>query len=98
MRYFHDPARTAGMTPFRVTGRTQQEVWASLGDYDLRPRLAGLRIPALVLHGDDDPIPLDTARALAELLGAAFRVIPACGHAPHVEAPAALDIVAEFLG
>ena len=37
--YFHDPARARELTPFRVVGRTQQEVWASLGDFDLRPRL-----------------------------------------------------------
>ena len=37
--YFHDPARARDLTPFRVTGRTQQEVWASLGDFDLRARL-----------------------------------------------------------
>jgi proline iminopeptidase len=96
--YFHDPARAAEMTPFRVTGRTQQEVWASLGEYDLRPRLPSLAVPALVLHGDDDPIPLDTARTVAELLRAAFRVVPDCGHAPHVEAPDALEAVAAFLG
>ena len=41
--YFFDPARAHDLTPFRVTGRTQQEVWSSLGDYDLRPQLAGLR-------------------------------------------------------
>jgi proline iminopeptidase len=96
--YFHDPGRAAEMTPFRVTGRTQQEVWASLGDFDLRPRLPTLAVPALVLHGDDDPIPLDTARTVAELLGAAFHVVPDCGHAPHVEAPDALGAVAGFLG
>lgn len=96
--YFHDPARAAEMTPFRVTGRTQQEVWASLGDYDLRPRLRALRIPAFVLHGDDDPIPLPTARTVAGLLGAAFHVVPGCGHAPHVEVPDSLGAVAAFLG
>lgn len=96
--YFHDPARAAEMTPFRVTARTQQEVWDSLAAYDLRPRLRTLRVPAFVLHGDDDPIPLDTARTLAGLLGAPLEVVPACGHAPHVEVPASLDAVASFLG
>lgn len=84
--YFHDPAKVAGMTPFRVTGRTQQEVWESLGDYDLRPALRNLRHPAIVLHGDDDPIPPETAQAVAESLGAPFHLLPACGHVPHVEA------------
>lgn len=84
--YFFDPARTRDLTPFRVTGRTQQEVWASLGDYDLRPSLASISVPAIVLHGEDDPIRLDSAQTAAELLGAAFHPLPRCGHVPYVEA------------
>ncbi|MFN2317169.1 MAG: alpha/beta fold hydrolase, partial [Gemmatimonadales bacterium] len=84
--YFHDPARVADLTPFRVTGRTQQEVWASLGDYDLRPALAELSLPAIVLHGDADPIPIEAAKETAGLLGAAFHPLADCGHVPYVEA------------
>lgn len=85
--YFFDPARATELTPFRVTGRTQQEVWASLGDYDLRPRLPELRgIPSLVIHGEDDPIPIEAARTAAELIGAEFHPLPRCGHVPYVEA------------
>ena len=84
--YFSDPTRVRDLTPFRVTGRTQQEVWASLGDYDLRPAISRLAIPALVLHGQDDPIPLKTAETVARLLGAEFRVLPRSGHVPYVEA------------
>jgi proline iminopeptidase len=84
--YFSDPARAHDLTPFRVTGRTQQEVWASLGDFDLRPALARLSVPALVLHGEDDPIPLDTAATVARLLGADFHPLPHSGHVPYVEA------------
>jgi proline iminopeptidase len=84
--YFHDPAKVAGLTSFRVTGRTQQEVWDSLGDFDLRPALAMLRVPAIVLHGDDDPIPEASARAVADALRAPFHLLMACGHVPHVEA------------
>ena len=36
--YFADPARARDLTPFRVTGRVQQSIWQSLGDYDLRAR------------------------------------------------------------
>ena len=94
--YFHDPSRSRELTPFRITGRTQQEVWDSLGaEFDLRPALSRLKIPALVVHGDDDPIPVETARATAAALDARFVVIPDCGHVPYVEAPeqfvAALD-------
>jgi proline iminopeptidase len=88
--YFADPSRVGEMTPFRVTGRTQQEVWSSLGEYDLRPGLAKLAIPAVVLHGEADPIPIETARATADALGAEFHPLPHCGHVPHVEAADAL--------
>jgi proline iminopeptidase len=94
--YFSDPSRARELTPFRVTGRTQQEVWRSLGDYDLRPELPSLRgIPSLVLHGEDDAIPIASARTTAELIGAELVPVPHCGHVPYVEAPeafvAALD-------
>jgi proline iminopeptidase len=84
--YFHDPGKVGDLTPFRVTGRTQQEVWESLGDFDLRPRLGSLRVPAIVLHGDDDPIPAASAETLARGLGAPFHLLPDCGHVPQVEA------------
>jgi proline iminopeptidase len=85
--YFFDPERARDLTPFRVTGRTQQEVWQSLGDFDLRPRLPELRgIPSLVLHGEEDPIPLEAARTTAGLIGARFHALPRCGHVPYVEA------------
>jgi proline iminopeptidase len=84
--YFSDPSRARDLTPFRVTGRTQQEVWDSLGDYDLRPAVSRLAAPTLVLHGEDDPIPLDAAATLARLLGADFHPLPHSGHVPYVEA------------
>jgi proline iminopeptidase len=85
--YFHDPERARDLTPFRVVGRTQQEVWASLGDFDLRERLPALHdIPSLVLHGESDPIPVETARTTAQLMGARFHPVPRCGHVPYVEA------------
>ena len=88
--YFHDPRRARELTPFRITGRTQQEVWNSLGDdFDLRPALSRLDVPAIVVHGDDDPIPLPTARATAEALRAPLVVLPECGHVPYVEAAGA---------
>jgi len=84
--YFHDPARVSELTPFRITERTQREVWESLGDYDVRPALRQLRLPALVVHGDDDPIPVESARETANCLSAEWRLLRNCGHVPHVEA------------
>jgi proline iminopeptidase len=97
--YFFDPARARELSPFRVTGRTQQEVWSSLGDYDLRPRLPELNgIPALVMHGENDAIPLYAARATAELIGATFHALPRCGHVPYIEARTAfVELLDGFL-
>lgn len=97
--YFHDPRRARELTPFRITGRTQQAVWSSLGaDYDIRPELVSLKFPALVMHGDDDPIPLSSAHATADALRAPLKVIGECGHVPYVEAPAAFfDALDPFL-
>lgn len=85
--YFHDPSQATELTPFRVTERTRAEVWESLGAYDLRPGLRGLVLPALVLHGDDDPIPWASAREVATCLQGEFVLLPECGHVPHVERP-----------
>lgn len=83
--YFHDPERAHDLTPFRVTGRTQDEVWRSLGDYDLTPGLARLSVPALVAHGRHDPIPLQSAEDTARRLRARLVVFEQSGHVPYVE-------------
>ncbi len=88
--YFADPARATQLTPFRVTGRVQQSVWESLGQYDLGQKLRAVNVQALVVHGRQDPIPLASARAAAEALGAQFVELDACGHVPYVEQPDAL--------
>jgi len=84
--YFFDPTLARELTPFRVTGRTQQEVWATLGDFDLRPQLPRLALSALVLHGENDLIPIEASQTLAQLLRADFHPLPRCGHVPYVEA------------
>ncbi len=90
--YFHDFSHVKNLTAFRITARTQEAVWTSLGDYDLRPPLRGLRDPSpfplppsLVVHGSADPIPIAGSRELAVLLTANL-VELAVGHCPHVEA------------
>ncbi len=89
--YFHDPERARDLTPFRVTGRVQQSVWESLGDFDLVPHLAAVTCPTLVVHGRQDPIPLASSEALtAAVPGARLAVLDACGHVPYVEQPEAL--------
>ena len=88
--YFADPARASDLTPFRVTGRVQTQVWESLGTFDLVHDLAMVRVPALVVHGRQDPIPLASAEAVAGALRAPLVVLEDCGHVPYVEQPEAL--------
>ncbi|HKP16008.1 MAG TPA: alpha/beta hydrolase [Gemmatimonadaceae bacterium] len=88
--YFADPARARDLTPFRVTGRVQQSIWQSLGDYDLRDSLKSVRVPTLVVHGRQDPIPLASSEDAARALGTTCVVIDGSGHVPYVEQPAQL--------
>ena len=88
--YFADPRRARDLTPFRVTGRVQQSIWRSLGNYDLLPRLRQLQLQAFVIHGRQDPIPLASSQAVARALGTGCVVLEDCGHVPYVEQPAAL--------
>jgi proline iminopeptidase len=86
--YFADPERARDLTPFRVIGRVQQSVWASLGDFDLLPRLARVTCPTLIVHGREDPIPLASSEAAARALPhARLVVLDGSGHVPYVEAP-----------
>jgi proline iminopeptidase len=87
--YFHDPADARDLTPFRVSARVQQQVWDSLGDFDLAAdgTLARIGLPALIVHGRQDPIPLASSEQAAQIMGAELVVIDDCGHVPYVERP-----------
>lgn len=96
--YFADPQNAQALTPFRVTGKVQQSVWTSLGDFDLRDQLRAVTLPVLVVHGRNDPIPLESAQAVAEALHGELVVLEQCGHVPYVEQPAVLfDAMLRFL-
>ncbi len=88
--YFADPAAAHDLTPFRVMARIQDSVWQSLGEYDLtrRKQLETVRVPTLVVHGRQDPIPLESSEAVARTLHAPLIVIDGAGHVPYVEQPA----------
>lgn len=97
--YFADPHKAQALTPFRVTGKVQQSIWQSLGDFDLTTALRAVRVPTLVIHGSNDPIPLASAEAAADALGAELVVLEECGHVPYVERPEPLFAAIErFLG
>lgn len=90
--YFEDPDDASDLTPFRVSARVQQQVWESLGEYDLAAdgTLARIELPALIVHGRQDPIPLASSEEAAQIMGAELVVIEDCGHVPYVEQPQSL--------
>ena len=99
--YFADPRRARDLTPFRVVGRVQQSIWESLGDFDLTGpgQLDSVGIPSVVIHGRQDPIPLESSEAAAASLRCPLVVLENCGHVPYVEQPDQLfSALNSFLG
>ena len=67
---------------------TRRLLYGVLQHYDIQGQLARVQSPTLIIHGDYDPIPLDTARRLHETLPhSTLVVLPHCGHFPYLEVP-----------
>lgn len=61
---------------------------ASLGQWDWRISLKQVKVPALVIHGTMDPLPLDGAKAWASVLqNSQLIVLEGVGHFPYLEVP-----------
>ena len=73
--------------------------FATYGDYDWRPELKNLNVPRLVIHGREDGIPLEGARAWVEgYSDARLIVLSPSGHFPFVEQKGAvLAAIGTFL-
>jgi proline iminopeptidase len=88
--YYRDPRDAAGSSRLVVQLQVQRATWASLEGYgpQLRRKTEGLQVPALVLHGRYDPIPLEWAEELVGILPQArLVVLENSGHVPYVEEP-----------
>jgi proline iminopeptidase len=60
--------------------------------------LPGLRLPTLFVHGEEDPLPLQSTISTAALIpGALVETIPDCGHFPWLERPNAFRASVEGL-
>lgn len=56
--------------------------------FNLNNGLRSLKVPALILHGDVDPIPPSTAQAIHDNIpGSKYVLMKNCGHFPYVEDP-----------
>jgi proline iminopeptidase len=67
--------------------------------YDWRHVLGNISVPTLVIHGELDPLPVETSSQLVQAIPAATHaVIPDAGHMPFWEAPAVFfPTVQQFL-
>jgi proline iminopeptidase len=63
-----------------------QQIWRTLGSWDLLPSLGVVKAPVLVIHGMADPIPVESAEAWVRTLpNARLLLIEGSGHMPQVE-------------
>lgn len=88
--WFADAEMAHTFTPPIVTSATGAVILARLRreGYDWRSRLRALSVPTLVIHGEDDVLPVSVSMELANLLPRATRLlVPHSGHMPFWEAP-----------
>lgn len=92
-------ARRAQARSFRPAGVARQ-MRAVIADGSRVERLQALRVPALVIHGADDPlIPVAAGRDTAATIpGARLEIIAGMGHnIPEALAPRIVEIVVDFV-
>lgn len=85
--FFSAPERALGVTPVDRSIEAAEAASRSARDLDLdRAARALSGVPALVVRGEDDPLPPSTAESICAATGCALVVIPGAGHAPFAEA------------
>jgi proline iminopeptidase len=63
-------------------------IMASYGDWDLRPALRTLNVPTLVVHGQDESIPMDLVREwVSSMAHARLLEVPRAAHFTYAERP-----------
>ena len=57
-------------------------------NFDFYEELNGIKIPAVIIHGEYDPIPTDAINRLHKSLqNSEYHLIEECGHFVHIEKP-----------
>jgi proline iminopeptidase len=64
------------------------QIWRTMGDWNLLPQLSVVKAPVLIIHGEVDPIPVESSEAWAQgFPNARLLLIKDSGHISHVEQP-----------
>jgi proline iminopeptidase len=79
--------------------KTNPVTFGSLGEWDWRPRLAKLETPTLVIHGEEEAIPMALVREWSVVMpDARLLRLEGTGHFPHAERPdTVFAAIEEFL-
>lgn len=80
--YFPDPATAPPMPGLSVSPRMGESFESMLSSVaEIESRLAGCQVPALFVHGEDSPIPVEAStETAAKLPYADVEVLPGAGH------------------
>jgi proline iminopeptidase len=71
----------------KIEDRLYAQTWIS-NDYNLLPRLGQLSLPTLIIHGENDFIPVECAAHIVQSMPAARLVLlRECGHFSYLECP-----------
>lgn len=82
---FHRQGKDGIVKAWAVEERLYRDTWQVPG-YDLLPKLRSLRIPTLVIVGEDDFIPIEIATQIAHAMpNVTLVVIKGCGHFAYLE-------------
>ncbi len=91
--YLHDPQKIQNLD-FSVTedsaksGARVRDIIMKSSRQDLFPKLRELCIPTLLIHGEEDVVPLWTAEKISQAIPKAKLVrLRSCGHFPYIEKP-----------
>ena len=99
--WFHDREMATRFTPPNAQSETGAAVLARLRreGYDWRPIISNVSAPTLVIHSDDDALPLAVSVDNSYIIANARReVVPSSGHMPFWEAPQRLfELIESFL-
>jgi proline iminopeptidase len=67
---------------------TQSITWNSLGEWDFREALKKVRAPVLLIHGEEESIPMDMVEVWTKFLpNSELKKIPKAAHFPYAERP-----------
>jgi len=83
-----------------IEDRLMEETWGSSEGYDLLPRLGALGVPALLICGEHEIVPLACVEHIAQALpGARLVTLAGCGHFAYLESPDATGrAIRDFFG